>query len=119
VAREIAAPDKNVLVARGQKRLLGFGIMEYLEAHAYLVLFAVRKDTQRQGVGSAILQWLESSAVVAGAERIRVEARRSNVAGRSFYNERGYHEISIGPGRYSRFEDGIVLEKWLRERSDA
>ena len=119
VAREIAAPDKNVLVARGQDGLLGFGIMEYLEAHAYLALFAVRTCTQRQGVGSAILQWLEDSAVVAGAERIRLEARRNNVAGRCFYNEQGYHEISIEPGRYSKVEDGIVLQKCLRQKSDA
>jgi ribosomal-protein-alanine N-acetyltransferase len=119
VALEIAAPGKNVIVAKDQDRLVGFGIMEYLDKHAYLVLFAVRSGTQRQGVGSAILHWLERSATVAGAERIRVEARRSNVAGRCFYNEHGYHELSIEPRRYSGVEDGIVLQKWLRDTSEA
>ena len=119
IAREIAAPNKNVVVARDQDRLVGFGIMEYLDEHAYLVLFAVRTSTQRQGVGSAILQWLEASALVAGAERVRVEARRSNVAGRCFYNEHGYHEVSIEARRYSGVEDGIVLQKWLRNTSEA
>jgi ribosomal protein S18 acetylase RimI-like enzyme len=119
VAREIAAPNKNVVVAKDQDRLVGFGIMEYLDEHAYLVLFAVRASTQRQGVGSAILHWLEASALVAGAQWVRVEARRSNVAGRCFYNEHGYHELNIEPRRYSGVEDGVVLQKWLRESSEA
>jgi ribosomal-protein-alanine N-acetyltransferase len=113
------ARNKNVVVAKDQDRLVGFGIMEYLDEHAYLALFAVRASTQRQGVGSAILHWLEASALVAGAELVRVEARRSNVAGRCFYNEHGFHEVSIAPRRYSGVEDGIVLQKWLRDRSEA
>ena len=119
IAREIAAPNKNVVVAKDRGGLVGFGIMEYLDEHAYLVLFAVRARIQRQGVGSAILQWLVASAMVAGAERVRVEARRSNVAGRCFYSEHGYHEIRIEPRRYGGVEDGIVLQKWLRDRSEA
>ena len=119
IAREIAAPNKNVTVAREASSLAGFGIMEYLDDHAYLVLFAVRPSSQRQGLGSALLQWLEVSAAVAGVERILVEARRSNIGGRSFYSEHGYHEISIKHRRYSRVEDGVVLEKWLRSRGDA
>lgn len=114
VAREIAAPTKNVVVARGPDGFLGFGIMEYLDDHAYLALLAVHAGCQRRGIGSAILRWLERSARVAGSERILVEARRSNVAGRCFYSEHGYHEISIEPCRYSGMEDGIVLQKCLR-----
>ena len=34
---------------------------------AYLVLFAVARRNQRQGIGSAVLHWLESAARVAGA----------------------------------------------------
>ena len=114
IAREIAAADKNVVVARSQDGIIGFGIMEYLDQYAYLVLFAVRPTGQRQGVGSAILSWLEASASVAGLEKIRVEARRDNLAGRCFYNEHGYHEIKIERHRYSGVADGVTLEKWLR-----
>jgi ribosomal-protein-alanine N-acetyltransferase len=116
VARAIASADTNVVVVREDGALTAFGIMEYLDDDAYLVLFAVRGTRQRQGVGSAVLRWLEAAAVAAGACRIRVDARRDNRAARSFYNEHGYHEVRIAPRRYDGQIDQIRLEKWLRAR---
>ena len=117
VLRSILSPETNVAVVRVDGELIGFGIMEYLETDAYLALFAVRAARQRRGIGRLLLEWLEESARAAGAERIRVEARRDNVPARSFYNELGYHEVAIRRGRYSDGVDGVVLEKWLRTRA--
>jgi ribosomal-protein-alanine N-acetyltransferase len=117
VSRAIAAPDTNVAVVRGQGSISGFGIMEYWDADAHLVLLAVRPASHRQGIGSTILRWLELSALAAGARTIRVETRRDNVAARHFYNEHGYHELTIKSRMYSNVLDGIQLEKWLRTTS--
>jgi len=114
VRRAIGSPETNVAVVRGPGGLVAFGIMEYLASDAYLVLLAVDRAHQHRGIGSALLRWLEASAAVAGAQRIRLHARRDNVAGRTFYNEHGYHEVTIQPGRYGATLDGIRLEKWLR-----
>ena len=120
VVRAVAAANTNVVVVRDAGELDAFGIMEYWDDDAHLVLFAVRPLRQRRGIGSALLQWLEASALVAGSKRIRVEARRDNTAARSFYNEYGYHELAIKPRMYSGALDGILLEKWLRaSESDA
>jgi [ribosomal protein S18]-alanine N-acetyltransferase len=119
VLHAIRNPETNVAVARSDGELLGFGIMEYLDSHAYLALLAVRATRQRRGTGSALVHWLEASARVAGAERIRLEARRDNVAARTFYNELGYQEIAIRQGRYSDGIDGILLEKWLRMAAES
>jgi [ribosomal protein S18]-alanine N-acetyltransferase len=117
VLQAIRNPAMNVAVVRQDTALVAFGIMEYLETDAYLVLLAVGPSHQRRGLGSALVQWLEASAAVAGAERIRVETRRDNVPARSFYNELGYHETGIRRGRYSDAVDGIQLEKWLRPKA--
>jgi ribosomal protein S18 acetylase RimI-like enzyme len=114
VSNAIGASNVNVAVIRERQRLLAFGIMEYWDEDAHLVLFAVRATHHRQGIGTAVLQWLEASAIAAGAKRIRLEARRDNVAGRSFYNEHGYHELIIKSRMYSGQLDGIQMEKWLR-----
>ncbi len=119
VARAIASPNTNVAVVREQDELVGFGIMEYWDEDAHLVLFAVGPERQRQGIGSSLLAWLEASAIASGSQRIRVEARRDNVAGRSFYNAHGYHELRLKSRMYSGTLDGVHLEKWLRLRSDA
>jgi [ribosomal protein S18]-alanine N-acetyltransferase len=114
VARAIADPQTNVAVIGGPGAIIAFGIMSYLDNDAHLVLFAVRREHQRKGIGSAVLAWLEEAARVAGAARIRVEARRDNVAARSFYNEHGYHELAIRERMYSGVVDGIRLAKRLR-----
>ena len=113
VARAISSSNTNVAVVREDRKVAGFGIMEYWDEDAHLVLFAVRPSQQRHGVGSKLLAWLEASAIGAGSKRIRVEARRDNEAARCFYNEHGYHEQVIRQRMYSGSLDGIRLEKWL------
>ena len=113
VAQAIADRDTNVVVVAEPGMLVAFGIMSYLDDDAHLLLFAVRESSRRQGIGSAVLLWLEAVARAAGACRIRVEARRDNEAARSFYNEHGYHERAIAHAMYSAKSDGIRLEKWL------
>jgi ribosomal-protein-alanine N-acetyltransferase len=114
VRHAIADPDTNVIVVGPTGAVAAFGVMYYADADAHLLLFAVHRSRQRQGVGTALLRWLEEAALAAGAQRIRVEARMDNEAARSFYNERGYHEREIAPRMYSGRFDGVRLEKWLR-----
>jgi ribosomal protein S18 acetylase RimI-like enzyme len=114
IAAAIRDPNTNVVVVGPPGALEGFGIMIYRDDDAHLVLFAVRADRRRQGIASAMLGWLEDVARTAGCRRIRLEARRDNVAGRNFYSEHGYHEQAIERNRYHAGVDGVRLEKWLR-----
>lgn len=114
IRRAIRAADTNVVVAGPAGAPQGFGIMAYRDDQAHLLLFAVAPAHQRQGLGTALLRWLEDVARAAGAQRIRVEARRENVAARCFYNEHGYHERELEPAMYAGVVDGVRLEKWLR-----
>lgn len=111
VASAIDAPDTNVVVAVDRGAMLGFGIMEYEDESAHLVLFAVREDARRQGIGSALLKWLEKVASVAGVSQLKVEARASNVAARAFYRWHGYSESEVVPDMYRGNEDGVQFEK--------
>lgn len=114
VARAIADPDTNVAVVADASGIVAFGIMSYRDDEAHLLLFAVRGDRRRGGVGSAVLRWLEACAAAAGVRRIRLEARRDNAAARCFYNEHGYHERVFAHAMYPGSVDGVRLEKWLR-----
>ena len=118
VARAIGDASTNVVVAGPPGTVAAFGIMSYLDTDAHLLLLAVHPLRRREGLASAILEWLEDVARAAGARRIRVEARRDNVAARSFYNEHGYHERAIREAMYSGVADGVRLEKWLRMDGD-
>ena len=110
----IREADINVVVAGERGAISAFGIMSYPDDDAHLLLFAVRRNQRRRGVGSAVLRWLEEAARTAGAKRIRVECRRDNDAARNFYCEHAYQELSITTNFYRGLKDGIHLVKWLR-----
>jgi ribosomal-protein-alanine N-acetyltransferase len=113
VARAIRDPDINVAVLRIADHVAAFGIMSYRDEASHLLLFAVRRAHQRQGLGKAMLAWLEDVARTAGIRRIQLECRRDNAAARNFYGAQGYHEHVISRGYYQGVEDAIRLEKWL------
>jgi [ribosomal protein S18]-alanine N-acetyltransferase len=113
VMRALEDPDTNVAVIDTEGKLAGFGIMSYREEVAHLLLFSVRRDLRRQGLGRQLLGWLEEVAAAAGITRICLECRRDNDAARNFYAENGYHELAISKGYYQGREDAIRLEKWL------
>lgn len=110
----ICDPERNVAVIRDGDTVIAFGIMHYLESYAHLELLAVLPARRRQGLASAIMIWLEDVARAAGINRILVECRRNNNAARNLYHEHYYHEQVIEKGLYRGIEDGIRLQKWLR-----
>jgi len=115
VAKAIRDRNINVAVAMADEAMLGFGIMKYEDEVAHLLLFAVREESRRQGVGSALLAWLEKVASVAGVNRLRSEARSSNVVARAFYRKHGYVEMEIVRGMYPKGIEGVRFEKIVDE----
>ena len=120
VSKAIADPETNVAVAVNEGTMVGFGIMKYDDDVAHLLLFAVREDARRHGIGSALLIWLEQVAHVAGVRRFVVEARHDNVGARAFYLRHGYRELATVRRMYYGLVDGVRFEKVVSaEPSDA
>ena len=113
VRRSLGDPNTNVTVACDEEQLAGFGIMKYRDAEAHLHLLAVRESHRRCGVGSALMAWLERTALVAGIGVIYLEARATNDAARAFYGKLGYREIKLVPGYYRGVESAVRLAKDL------
>lgn len=103
----------NVAVIHERGQLLAFGVMEYGDHAAHLVLLGVQPRERRRGLGRAVVTWLEACADTAGIGLIRVEARADNLTGIAFYRKLDYCIIERIPGYYSQFLDGIRLEKRL------
>jgi len=114
VLRAIRSEETNVVVARRDGALLGFGIMQYGDDDAHIALFAVRAQHRRSGVGSALLAWLETTAAVAGMRAIRLEARIGNAPAKAFYRRHGFTEFASSPGYYEDVEDAVRMVKALR-----
>ena len=121
VARSIAAADTNVLVAARGASVLGFGIMKYDDDESHLLLLAVHPSVARQGLGAALVAWLEGSARAAGVGQVYLEARATNGPARAFYRRLGYGEIQRLPGYYGGIEASVRMAKdlWLEPASSA
>ena len=115
VAHSVVQRDTNVAVAIVRKEMAGFGIMRYHDSDAHLMLFAVRPSYRRKGVGAALLDWLESTAVTAGVELIWLEARATNAEALAFYRARGYRLLDTMRRYYSGVEDAVRIGKDLTE----
>jgi len=84
--------------------LTGFGIMEFGDERAHLVLLAVRPPSGL-GIGQRLLEWIARSARCAGMASIQLELRAANDAARRFYrrdastNRSGSRYYRSGEGR--------------------
>jgi len=109
----MATKDTNVAVARQGDRPVGFGIMRYCDEEAHLLLLGVAANRLRKGIGSALMAWLERTALDAGIGVIRLEARKRNESARAFYRSLGYREVTFASAMYARDEDGVRIFKDL------
>src|SRR5215207_8770422 len=66
ILRSLRHRDTNAIVAVREADRAGFGIMKYGDEEAHLLLLAVKPAHRRCGVGSAMVEWLERCAEVAG-----------------------------------------------------
>jgi len=113
VLKAIDERSTNVAVVREDYRLLGFGIMQYGDQRAHLSLLGVQASQRQRGLATLLLSWLEKSAVVAGIERIQLEARSDNAIALAFYRGQGYRQTGVITGYYRGVLDAVRLEKKL------
>lgn len=104
----------NVAVIHERGGVCAFGIMDYRDTSAHLVLLGVQPTQRRKGFGRQILSWLERCALTAGLETVSVEARTDNPDAIRFYEAHGYRVRSRAKAYYRDAVDAVRLEKCLR-----
>ena len=109
VRRLMRDVTKNVVVARADDCVAGFGIMSYGDTTANLDLLAVQPACRGQGVGRRLVSWLESVARDAGINTVFVQVRRGNRSAIAFYQVGGYQVIDQVRGYYHGREDAVIL----------
>ncbi|NEU58934.1 GNAT family N-acetyltransferase [Halorussus sp. MSC15.2] len=98
-----------------ETELLGFAqsvLGDADDAAAQLPRIYVHPDHWGEGVGSAMLDRVESWAADRGAERLRLLVLADNEVGNAFYESRGYRTVGE---RESEFE-GETVTDYVREK---
>lgn len=119
IAAAVQDPESVVLLARSGPEIAGFATMLYHDRNAHLSLLAVAPRWRRAGVGSRLIEWLETTALVAGVEWIGLEVRARNKGARTFYEHLGYQARDYVPGYYRGRESAIRMRRDLRPAAPA
>jgi len=114
VVKAIRTDATLAVAAEVGSHLVGFGIMEFGEVQAHLSLLAVKPSYQRCGIGRALLDWMEESALTAGIKTITLELRANNYGARSFYRLLGFKEQAYIPGYYRGVETALRMSRDIR-----
>ena len=115
IGRCVMSPDINVVTAKNDSDVIGFGVMYYGYSKAHLNLLGVDATWRSAGIGQRVLDWLERCAVTAGLECCQLEVRESNEHARHFYSRHGYRETETVAGYYQRKEDAVRMTKCLQQ----
>src|SRR5450631_1156983 len=69
----ISNRDASVILARRDRRIAAFALMNFADESAHLTLLAVAPGHRRQGLGRQLVDWLSRSATTAGIFLINLE----------------------------------------------
>ena len=117
VMRAIRHRDTCVAVAQIDNYVTGFAIAEFGDTRMHLSLLAIAAALQRNGVGRALVDWLEQSALTAGITDIELELRANNAAAKFFYQALGYEFVRAVPGYYRGEETAFKMHKAIGVRA--
>lgn len=109
VAASIRSRHANVVVARANGRIAGFGIMRYNDDDAHLDLLAVAPEYRRAGLGRQLVEWLEKPALLAGIGAVYLEVRECRPDARAFYERLGYRKVKRIDGYYQGRESAVRM----------
>jgi ribosomal-protein-alanine N-acetyltransferase len=102
-------------LAHEGEAVVGFALARVVGDEAELLLLAVDRASQGQGVGQALLDRFAAVAASKGAEQLHLEVREGNHAV-SLYRRNGYREVgrrrNYYSGRDGQLFDALTLAKY-------
>ena len=108
-----AGETRHLVVAVSGAQLTGYAILLTVAEVADLQRIGVAREAQRQGLGSLLMEALNTRAVDCGCERMLLEVDAYNGSAIAFYRRLGFLEIARRPGYYHAGTDAVVMARDL------
>lgn len=103
--------SRDLAVAVLDSQVVGYASFRYVGKEGDVNTVAVSKDQQGKGIGTALMDWLESQATLRNVREIFLEVRSDNDAAMKMYASRGYERIDIRRNYYGNTIDANIMRK--------
>jgi ribosomal-protein-alanine N-acetyltransferase len=103
--------SRDVSVAILDSEIVGYASFRFVGKQGDVNTVAVASDQQGKGIGTALMNWLESQATLRNVREIFLEVRSDNEAATKMYATRGYERIDIRRNYYGNTIDANIMRK--------
>ena len=103
--------SRDVSVAILDSEIVGYASFRYVGKQGDVNTVAVASNQQGKGIGTALMNWLESQAALRNVREIFLEVRSDNEAAIKMYDARGYERIDIRRNYYGNTIDANIMRK--------
>ena len=103
--------SRDVSVATLDSEIVGYASFRYVGKQGDVNTVAVASNQQGKGIGTALMNWLESQAALRNVREIFLEVRSDNEAAIKMYDARGYERIDIRRNYYGNTIDANIMRK--------
>jgi ribosomal-protein-alanine N-acetyltransferase len=103
--------SRDVAVAILDSEIVGYASFRYVGKQGDVNTVAVSKFQQGKGIGTALMDWLESQATLRNVREIFLEVRSDNDAAIKMYAARGYERIDVRRNYYGNTIDANIMRK--------
>ena len=105
--------SREVMVARLAGKIVGYVSLRFVTDEGDVVTIAVDTSVQKQGVGTLMMDWLETTAKVRGVKNLFLEVRSDNIPAIAMYLARDFERIDLRRNYYDTGVDAYVMRKRL------
>ncbi len=105
--------SREVMVARLAGQIVGYVSFRFVGDEGDVVTIAVDASVQKQGVGTLMMDWLETTAKVRGVTNLFLEVRSDNIPAIAMYLARDFERIDLRRNYYDTGVDAYVMRKRL------
>ncbi len=103
--------SRDASVAILDSEIVGYASFRYVGKQGDVNTVAVASNQQGKGIGTALMDWLESQAALRNVREIFLEVRSDNEAAIKMYDARGYERIDIRRNYYGNTIDANIMRK--------
>ena len=111
ILREFKNNFSKILVYKEKEEIIGYLIFREIEPEIEIFKIGVKKEYQRKGVGTKLIQKLIEIAKEKNISKIFLEVKASNLSAYNFYKKLGFKEMYRRKNYYSNEEAIIMLKE--------